>query len=168
MDRVIVSGSSGAGKTTLATALAARYGLPRVELDALHHGPGWVRRPEFEAEVAAFTAGGRWVCEEQYQGLLGDLLWERADTLVWLDLPRRTVMYRVVKRSLGRVLTGRELWNGNRETWRDLLDPEHPIRWSWAQHAAKRRRTAERLARHPQLTVVRLASAGRAREWLRG
>ncbi|PYC88474.1 adenylate kinase [Streptomyces tateyamensis] len=168
MNRVIVSGSSGAGKTTLATALAARHGLPRVELDALHHGPGWVKRPEFEADVERFTAGERWVCEEQYQNVLGDLLWERADTLVWLDLPRWTVMSRVVRRTAGRVLAGRELWNGNRETWRDLLDPGHPVRWAWSQYEEKRRRTAERLARHPQLTVVRLTSAGRAREWLAG
>ncbi|WP_045695334.1 adenylate kinase [Streptomyces rubellomurinus] len=168
MKRVIITGSSGAGKTTAAAALAARLGLPRAELDALHHGPGWVKRPEFEADVDRFTAGPVWVCEEQYHGVLGDLLWERADTLVWLDLPRTTVMRRVVVRSLLRVLTRRELWNGNRETWRDLADPQHPVRWAWANHARKRRSTVERLARHPHLTVVRLTSAGQARGWLRG
>ncbi|WP_035852510.1 P-loop NTPase family protein [Kitasatospora azatica] len=167
MERVIVAGISGAGKTTMATELAARFGLPRVELDALHHGPGWVKRPEFEAEVEQFTAGEAWVCEEQYQGALGDLLWRRADTLVWLDLPRRTVMWRVIKRSLSRVAFRRELWNGNRETWRGLLlDPEHPVRWAWARHGVKRKNTAERLAAHPHLEVVRLSSAGEAQRWL--
>ncbi len=168
MKRVIITGSPGAGKSTMAAALSARLGLPRAELDALHHGPGWVKRPEFEADVDRFTAGPAWVCEEQYYGVLGDLLWERADTLVWLDLPRRTVMRRVASRSLLRVLTRRELWNGNRETWRDLVDPEHPMRWAWANHAKKRSSTIERLARHPHLTVVRLVSTRQARDWLLG
>ncbi|MQS16960.1 adenylate kinase [Streptomyces kaniharaensis] len=166
MKRVIITGSSGAGKTTMAAALAAQLGLPRAELDALHHGPGWVKRPEFEADVDRFTAGPAWVCEEQYYGVLGGLLWERADTLVWLDLPRRTVTRRVVSRSLLRVLTRRELWNGNRETWRDLVDPDHPMRWAWANYAKKRSSTAERLAQHPHLTVVRLVSVRHARDWL--
>ncbi|WP_377268624.1 adenylate kinase [Peterkaempfera sp. SMS 1(5)a] len=150
MERVIVAGISGSGKTTMATAIAARLGLPRVELDALHHGPGWVKRIEFEDEVARFSAGPRWVCEEQYSSVLGSLLWSRADTLVWLDLPRRTVMWRVVRRSLARVTSRRVLWNGNRETWRGLLfEPDHPVREAWIRHAAKRDALAARLAEPP-------------------
>jgi adenylate kinase family enzyme len=167
MERVIVAGISGAGKTTMARALAERLGLPRVELDALHHGPGWVKRVEFEADVERFAAGPRWVCEEQYGGFLGDLLWRRATALVWLDLPRRTVMNRVVRRSVVRAVTRRELWNGNRESWRSiLLDPGHPVRWAWTRHADKRLRTAARLADHPHLTAIHLRSAHEARTWL--
>lgn len=57
-ERVLVVGTSGAGKTTLAARVARAWRLPRVELDALHHGPGWVPRPEFAREVAAFAAVG--------------------------------------------------------------------------------------------------------------
>lgn len=112
MDRVLVAGISGAGKTTVARALEQRFGLPRYELDALHHGPGRVKRTEFEAEVAAFAAGARWVTEDQYHGVLGDLLWRRADTVVWLDLPRATVMRQVIRRSLLRAVRREVLWNG--------------------------------------------------------
>ncbi|GAA1937466.1 adenylate kinase [Kitasatospora viridis] len=168
MERVLVTGVSGAGKTTLATRLAARLDLPRYELDALHHGPNWTPRPEFRAEVSAFAATGRWVTEDQYTGLLEQVLIARADTYVWLDLPRRTVMQRVVRRSLHRALTRRELWNGNREGFRDWLDPEHPIRWAWARHATHRERTLRRIAANPQLTVVRLTSPRAVRAWLRG
>jgi adenylate kinase family enzyme len=168
MERVIVAGISGAGKTTMATALAERFGLPRVELDALHHGPGWVKRPEFEEDVERFTAGPRWVCEEQYSGFLGDLLWRRATTLVWLDLPRRTVMCRVVRRTVVRAALRRELWNGNRESWRSmLLDPGHPVRWAWTQHTTKHHKTATRLAAHPHLTAIHLRTADEVRRWLR-
>ena len=64
--RVLVAGSSGAGKTTLAAALGARWGIPHHELDALHHGPDWVPRPQFAADVAAFAASAEWVAEWQY------------------------------------------------------------------------------------------------------
>ena len=165
MNRVLISGISGAGKTTVATALEWALGLPRYELDALHHGPGWVKRTEFEAEVAAFAAGPRWVTEDQYHGALGDLLWRYADTVVWLDLPRGTVMRQVIRRSFARAVTRRELWNGNRESFRDWLAADHPIRWAWRQHAVKRRDTARRIAEHPDVAVIRLASARAARRW---
>jgi adenylate kinase family enzyme len=165
MDRVLIAGISGSGKTTLARALEQRLGLPRHELDALHHGPGWAKRPEFEAEVGAFAAGERWVTEEQYHSVLGDLLWRRADTVVWLDLPRATVMRQVVRRSFLRAALRSELWNGNRESFRGWLDPEHPIRWAWRQHARKRIAVAERIAENPHLKVVRFTSARDVRRW---
>lgn len=58
--RVLVAGSSGSGKTTMAAALAEKLRLPHTEIDALWHGPGWVPRPEFEADVQAMLATGRW------------------------------------------------------------------------------------------------------------
>ncbi|MBE3014665.1 adenylate kinase [Microbispora sp. NEAU-D428] len=168
MDRVLIAGISGAGKTTMARALERRLGLPRHELDALHHGPGWTKRPEFESDVDGFSSGPRWVTEDQYHGFLHDLLWERADTVIWLDLPRRTVMHRVVRRSLARAVSRTELWNGNRESVRNWIDPGHPIRWAWSQHERKRTTTLERIGRHPHVTVVRLGTAGEARRWLAG
>lgn len=151
----------------MAGRLAACAGLPRHELDALHHGPNWQPREAFRSDTERFAASPRWVTEDQYTSKLGDLLLARADTYVWLDLPRRTVMFRVLRRSVSRALTRRELWNGNREGFRDWLDPEHPIRWAWAQHAAKRSRTRDRLRGRPHLTVIRLTSAREARAWLR-
>jgi adenylate kinase family enzyme len=162
----MIAGVSGAGKTTMAKRIESRLGLPRHELDALYHGPGWTKRPEFEAEVGAFTAGRCWVTEEQYHALLGDLIWGRADTVVWLDLPRRTVMWRVVRRSFIYASTRRELWNGNREAFRDWLDPEHPIRGAWSQHGGKQQKVAGRIAAHQHLDVVRLTSARAARRWV--
>ncbi len=159
---------SGAGKSTLARTLARRLAVPYVELDALHHGPGWTRRPSFQTEVEDLSAGPAWVIDGLYQSLLGDLLWRRADTLVWLDFARAVVMRRVIGRSTARAVDRRELWNGNRESIRDWVDPGHPIRWAWAQHARRRAEYAEQLAdrRYSHLTVVRLRTPREAARWL--
>jgi adenylate kinase family enzyme len=151
----------------MATRLAARFDLPCHELDALYHGPNWQPRAAFRSDVEQIAHSPRWVTEDQYHSVLGDLLLARADVYLWLDLPRRTVMFRVIRRSMSRALTRRVLWNGNRESFRAWLDPEHPIRWAWSRHAVKQRRIHDRLREHPRLTVVRLTSARAARKWLR-
>ena len=168
MRRVLVAGISGCGKTTLARKLAERIGVPHVELDALHHGPGWTVRPRFEADVAGFAATDGWVVDSFGYPSVRDLLWSRADTVVWLDLSRPVVMWRVTSRSAVRAATRRELWNGNRERFGDWLDPEHPIRWAWSQHASRRLEIGRRLAdpRYAGLHAVRLRSPAQARRWL--
>lgn len=166
MDRVLIAGISGAGKTTLACALSRRFGLPHHEVDALHHGPGWAKRPTFEADVRTFSSGRRWVTEDAYHAALGDLLWIRADTLVWLDLPRRTVMWRVIRRSARRAAHKEELWNGNKETWSDWVRPDHPIRWAWSQFECRRQVVGERIGHHPHLRVIHLHTGHQARHWL--
>lgn len=165
--RVLVSGISGAGKSTLARHLAVHLDLPYVEFDALHHGPGCVKRPDFEADVEALAARDRWITEDQYQSFIGDLLWRRADTLVWLDLPRPTVMSRVNVRTFSRLLTRRRIFNGNRERWRDLPTKRHPIRWAWSRHASRRARTEQLVAAHPHLRAITLHTAADADEWRR-
>src|SRR5262245_50276342 len=98
MRKVVVVGNSGSGKSTLARALASRLGVAYIELDALHHGPGWTRRPTFVADVDAATLGSEWVVDGNYAAVR-ELLWSRADTIVWLDLSRWLTEWRVVRRS---------------------------------------------------------------------
>lgn len=141
MRRVVIVGNSGSGKTTLADAVAVRLGVPHVELDALHHQAGWTPTPpdQLRAAVraaldAADGAAGGWVVCGNYAAVRSSI-WTRADTIVWLDLPRAVVMRRVVARSFGRVVRREELWNGNREQLGNLLalgDPERSVvRWAW-------------------------------------
>ena len=167
--RVLVAGTSGAGKTTLAAAVGAALAIPQVELDALFHGPGWTPRPSFAADVARLADGEQWVTEWQYDAAR-DLLAARADLLVWLDLPRRVVLRGLVRRTVGRRLRSRELWNGNFEpplrTF--LTDPEHVVRWAWTSHASSGPRVLALRARRPELTVVRLRSRREVGRWVTG
>ena len=90
MKRVVVlSTASGNGKTTVGRALAERLGVPFHELDALNHGPNWTEATaeELRAKVEPIVATEAWVIDGAYRGKLGDLVLERADVVVWLDLP---------------------------------------------------------------------------------
>ena len=111
-------GASGSGKTTLAVALGERLGLPHTELDGLFHQPGWTELDAgaFRDQVGRVVAGDRWVIDGNYRQVR-DLVWERAEMIVILDLPRSTVMRQLIWRSVTRAAVGRELWNGNRESF---------------------------------------------------
>lgn len=167
--RINVIGTSGAGKSRFARAVAARLGYSCVELDALNWGAGWVQAtPEvMRARVAAAVAGERWVIDGNYS-VSRDLLWGRADTVVWLDFSRAVVTWRVVARSVSRLLRRTELWAGNRESLRDLLGRDSIVWWSVSTYARRRREYPALLAAHPGLEVVRLRSPRDADRWLRG
>lgn len=142
--RVCVWGTSGAGKTTFARALAARLGVPAVEMDAINWQAGWrnlyTEDPEeFRRRVAEAAAAPGWVMDGNYTGVRA-LVVEAADVVIWLDYSRAVVMGRVLRRSFLRAATGAELWpgTGNRETFARWLDPEHPIRWAWDTYERRR------------------------------
>ncbi|MGW6421667.1 hypothetical protein ACWF82_03240 [Nocardia sp. NPDC055053] len=171
--RISVVGTSGSGKSTLARRISRMLDIPYVELDAIHHQAGWtpMAEPEFRAAVSERTGGDAWVVDGNYRGKLGDLVWRRADTVVWLDLPKPIVMAQIVRRTVGRALTRRELWNGNRERWRDMLsfDPQRSvILWAWTTHAQNRIRyqTAQIDPAYQDLDFVRLSSRRAVRAFL--
>ncbi|WP_327010199.1 adenylate kinase [Dactylosporangium sp. NBC_01737] len=162
MRRVSVVGNSGSGKSTLGKALAARLGVPFVELDAIHHLPGWqpIDVTEFRKKVGEITEGDGWVIDGNYSAVR-DLVWSRADTVIWFDLPRRTVIRQVLWRTIRRGVTREELWNGNRERLTSLfrLDPEVSLlRWSWTRHQVYRDRYARAAAERKDLDFIRIGS----------
>jgi len=173
VQRVSVVGTSGVGKSTVSRELARRLGASWLELDSVYHQVGWtpLDTAEFRARVAAVAAGERWVIDGGYSAVR-DLVWARADTVVWLDLPRRTVMRRITWRTLRRVAGRAELWNGNRERWRNLLTldkQESVVSWAWQTHAANRAKFGAAMAdpANGHLRFVRLTSPAAVRRFLR-
>jgi adenylate kinase family enzyme len=160
--RIVVVGTSGAGKTTLACRIAALLELPHIELDAINWQPGWrdlTRHDpeEFVRRVNEVIEAEAWVVDGNY-GPVRDRIWQRATHLVWLDYERPVIMARVISRTFLRAVLRTELWAGNRERWRQMLRPSHPIRWAWNTWERRRRETAERLAQREcaHLVVLRL------------
>jgi adenylate kinase family enzyme len=159
LTRIVVVGPSGSGKTRLCGRLAELLDARHVEIDALWHGPNWEScgAEELHHRVLAATEGDDWVCDGTYHSIIGDLVLERAETVAWLDLPARLVMWRLVRRSWVRKRGKVELWNGNVED--DWLNQIRWLMWpAFKRVFGNRRRLPAHFARHLQLEVHRLRS----------
>ena len=167
--KIVVKGTSAAGKSTIAADLARRLALPCIELDALHHGPNWSEPTAevFQARVrqamAANPAG--WVVDGNYDSKLGEMVVAAADTIVWLDLPFGLKLRRLWYRTRHRIRDDVELWNGNQETWRGVfLARDSLFIWMVRTHLRHRRAWPARFGNDPRL--VRLRSEAEIRRWL--
>ena len=162
----ILSSASGSGKTTLGQELARRLDVPFHELDALHHGPGWTEASaeELRVRVEPLLAGDAWIVDGAYRGKLGDLVLESADVVVWLDLPRRVWLPRLLRRTLRRMITREELWNENRETMRNVVfSRDSLVLYALRNYSRRRRLYPEELAPYD---VVRLRTPKEVARWL--
>jgi adenylate kinase family enzyme len=169
--RINVAGDSGSGKTTTSRAVAARLGLPHIELDGLFHGPDWSTPPKDEFQRLVTTkldSLDGWVVDGNYTGYLGTLVLERAELLVWLDLPLRTCLRRIWTRTWRRIRTREELWDSkNRETLRGaFFSRDSLFLWTLKAHFRHRREWPARFAAQPHLEVVRLRTPREVERWL--
>lgn len=177
MNRISVIGTSGSGKTTFANKLAEILRVPHVELDALHWEDNWEPAPRdvFRSRVREAVGAERWVVDGNYSASARDLVWERADTIVWLDFSFTVTLGRVLRRTIYRLVTGEECCNGNRERLGAALSRDSVIMWtlqSYKRHrveyplllAVQERRGAQTVRlnspREANRWLTRLASAG--------
>ncbi|HEY8238545.1 MAG TPA: hypothetical protein VIF63_03840 [Candidatus Limnocylindrales bacterium] len=158
-------GSGGAGKSTFARDLGARTGLPVIHLDGLFWGPNWqpMPKPEWIELERRLIADERWIMDGNY-GSTQDLRFPRADTVVFLDLPRLVCIWSVVRR-----------WSTYRRHGRPDMPQNHDkleltfLRWIWTYPNEKRPEVLARLEKLPATTtVVRLRSRREIREYLAG
>ena len=167
-ERIVVFGTTGSGKSTLAKAIGSRLGIPYFEMDALHWNPGWVGTPvpEFRRKVEAATQGEAWVTEGQYSQVR-DIYLRRADTAVWLDYSFALVFYRLLRRTLSRIIDRKPVCNGNYETWRNaFLDRESILLYAFRGHWRKRREYPELWREYPHLQVLHFRSPHQTERWL--
>lgn len=169
MQRIAVVGAVGSGKTTLGRQVAAALALPFTDLDALEILPGWRHREpaDFLARAAVATAGDRWVVAGDFAGSAGAVVWPRADTVVWLDLPRAVTAWRALRRTAEQIRTGVEVYPGCVQTIRTVR--ESGLLRMVVRHPGKKRRTHPALLREraaPGATVLRLRSRRRVAAWL--
>ncbi len=168
--RINVVGTSGSGKTTMAANLATRLQLPHVEMDALYWNADWEGSPDpvFRERVAAALASDSWVIDGNYSRVR-DIVWGRAQAVVWLDYALPIIMEQLLWRSVRRALTREELWGGNRESWcRSFFSRDSILVWALQSYKRRRRQYPQLLVapEHAHLAVAHLRSPAQARHWL--
>lgn len=137
-----MKGCPGSGKTTLASRLAADLGLTHIELDSLHWRPGWEEAPpeQFRALLDAAMEGAPrgWITCGNYRSQSQNRHVARADTVVFLDLPRSIVMRRVALRTIRRAVTREKLYGNNvtepLTNFYRWAPEQNVIRWAWVHY----------------------------------
>jgi adenylate kinase family enzyme len=168
--RIVIVGTTGSGKTTLAATLSTRLGIPHIELDALHWGSDWIGVPDeiFRERVTAALAAPAWVTDGNYS-VVRDLLWSCADTLIWLDYSFFITLSRLWRRTWRRILTQEPIWHNNRETLGSAFFTRESIfLWLFKTYRRHRREYPQQMARpeHAHLRVIRLRHPRQTRAWL--
>jgi adenylate kinase family enzyme len=163
MKRICVIGTSGSGKTTLGKELAQRLSLPFVDSDSFYWQADWqpTSQAVLQEQIFAATSGKSWVFDGNYLSLR-HFVWQRADTVVWLDFPLSVALGRVCWRNTRRIIKQEKLWNGNRENLRRAWSG---VRHTWSTHQSNRSNYSEFLTEFPHLQIVRLRSPFQAKQW---
>jgi hypothetical protein len=170
--RILILGRTGSGKTTLARELAAAIGVPHVELDALYFGPEFSTVPlsVLRDRTSAAIAGDRWVTDGN-KSAVRDLVWPRADTVIWLDYPLVVCLWRLGRRALWRtsVLKAQAAErHGKAGLPRQFLTAAKGVLTALRSHKGQRREYPRLFAKqeNQHLAVVRLRSPRATRAWL--
>jgi len=156
----------------MSRVLADHLDIPHLELDSVFHQEEWTPLPaeEMKAEVGRFISGDRWVIDGNYP-VVSEMIWQRADTVVWLDLSRGRAISRLVRRTVWRGLRRAELWNGNREDLRNIVkrEPEENLLlWAWTRHVGLRERYEVASDTYGHVTVHRLRDPREVDRFLQG
>lgn len=141
MNRVVVIGSGGSGKSTFSRELGRVTGIPVIHLDNEYWRPGWEETPkdEWKARVADMLEGERWIMDGNFGGTR-EMRMQAADTIIFLDLPRRVCLYRILKRTLKYYGRSRP---DMAEGCLERLDLEF-VMWVWNyKHRSRKRLLAE-------------------------
>jgi hypothetical protein len=171
-ERILILGRTGSGKTTLARDLAAAIGVPHVELDSLYFGPDFSTAPLdlLRERTSAAIAGDRWVTDGNKRAVR-DLVWPRADTIIWLDYPFYVSLWRLAKRARRRTsaLSAQAAETGRRSGLpKQLLAAAKGVFTALRSHRGQRREYPRMFARpeNRHLAVARLRSPRATRQWL--
>ena len=172
--RVVVVGVTSAGKSTLAEKLAQRFDLSYVELDALYWEPNWQGAPleVFRARVEKAVEAERWIIAGNYH-IVRDLIWHKAEAIIWLDYPLLIVLRQLTCRTFKRWWTRELLWGTNREPlWVHfkLWSTDSLFHWLFKTYWRRKREIPMLLSQpdYQHLTLIRPKHPGETEAWLEG
>jgi adenylate kinase family enzyme len=164
LQKVLVIGVSGAGKSTLAQQLAERTRLPYIATDPFYWEAGWqcVSPARVRQRVETATLGEAWVLDGNFDDQR-TIIWQRADTIIWLDLALALVVWQVCRRNSRWLITQEPTWSGNIMT---VAQAWSGVRHCLRSYHQKRRHYPHYLAAFPHLRVVQLRSRQAIASWL--
>ena len=167
IQRLAIIGTTGSGKSTLARTLSQRLQIRHTELDDLHWLPGWRERADedFLRLVDAATTEPAWIIDGGYS-VVRDLIWGRADTIIWLDYGFLTTAWRLLRRTFQRNFRGVPCCNGNYETVALSLGRHSILLWLLKSYGHNRRDFPQVLAACSSARTVILRSPGETAKWL--
>jgi len=172
--RLVVIGVTSSGKSTLAENLAKRFALDFIELDALHWEPNWHEAPldVFRARVENAMKSEKWVVAGNYH-VVRDLIWNKAEAVIWLDYPFLTVLWQLTRRTFISWWTQELLWGTNREPLLvhfKLWSQDSLFHWLFKTYW-RRKREIPMLLSQPEnghLQLMRLKHPKETQKWLEG
>jgi len=168
MQRIVVIGSSGAGKSTIARELGTKLNLPVIHLDKFYWHPGWVGTPEevWQNMVSDMVMEEQWIMDGNYRNTL-DIRLQAADTVLFLDLPRWLCSWRAVERRIQyRHQSRPDMAEGCQESLFKPDFPEFLLRiWDYPNRA--RPDVVQKLSTlDPRKRIIRLTSRGETNKFL--
>ncbi|MEJ2758314.1 MAG: hypothetical protein P8046_07515, partial [Anaerolineales bacterium] len=158
-------------KTSLAAEIAIRIGVPHIELDSLFWLEHWVSldRETFRWKVSEALSPDQWVADGNYSSKVQDIVWGRAQVVLWLDYPFLLVLSRLLRRTFRRAFTRELLWGKNRESLLKAFFSRDSLILYFLRTYKKKREQYARLSVSPEfshLQFFRLGSPQQAREWV--
>lgn len=171
--RIVVIGTTSSGKSTLANRLAEKLHADFIDLDSLHWEANWVEAPDeiFRERVETATRSQGWVVAGNYH-VVRDVIWPRADAVIWLDYPFHIVFWRLFRRTIHRVITKEKLFSGNVENgWTHLKiwSQESLFHWLFKTYWRRKREypTLFALPENAHLRVIHFKHPKEAEHWLK-
>ncbi len=168
--RIAIIGATGSGKTTLARKLCNVLCLYHVELDSILWLPNWQKEDwdVVRQQVQQQMEHAGWVTDGNYSKLR-NIIWQQADTIIWLDYPFLLVFYRLFIRTMRRVIFRTRLWNNNRESFRNtFLSKDSLFLWLF-QSYPRLKEGYPQLLHQPEyshLKILAFNSPSQTRRWL--
>ncbi|MBI3162086.1 MAG: adenylate kinase [Chloroflexi bacterium] len=170
--RIVIIGTTSSGKSTLAKRLASLIHADFVELDALHWEPNWVEADlyDFRERADIATDSPAWVLAGNYH-VVRDIIWPKAELIIWLDYPFPIVFWRLLTRTISRAVTQEELWNGNRESFwphMKLWSKDSLFHWLFITYWRRKREYPEFFSwpENAHLKVIHFKHPKEAEEWI--
>lgn len=162
--RIVIVGTTGSGKTTLAKRISECHGIKRIELDSIQWLPNWkeIDKQEFVRLTEQALTGEKWVVDGNYR-IVRDLIWSKAEAIIWLDYSFARNFWQLFSRSIHRLLTRKELWAGNRESWALFFSRKSIVVWFF-QTYWKRKRDYPLLFAEPKYAHLKILRIKRPRD----